>query len=91
MSMPVSTGLPRPFPPPTQQAAGAASASTQTSANVQAVAAGAEQLVSSISEISRQITEASRVSAKAVEEAGKTGSIVTELADSAKRIGEVIR
>ena len=74
-----------------QQAAGAASASTQTSANVQAVAAGAEQLVSSISEISRQITEASRVSAKAVEEAGKTGSIVTELAESAKRIGEVIR
>ena len=75
----------------TQQAAGAASASTQTSANVQAVAAGAEQLVSSISEISRQITEASRVSAQAVDEAARTGTIVSELADSAKRIGEVIR
>lgn len=75
----------------TEQAAGAASASAQTSANVQAVAAGAEQLVSSVSEISRQISEASRVSAKAVEEAGKTGSIVTELSEAAKRIGDVVR
>jgi methyl-accepting chemotaxis protein len=74
----------------TEQAAGAASAAAQTSSNVQAVAAGAEQLVSSVAEISRQITEASSVSGKAVEEAARTGEIVSHLADAAKRIGEVV-
>jgi methyl-accepting chemotaxis protein len=74
----------------TDQAAGAASASVQTASNVQAVAAGAEELVSSVAEISRQITEASSVSAKAVDEAARTGSIVTQLADAARRIGEVV-
>jgi len=75
----------------TEQAAGAASASVQTSSNVQTVAAGAEELVSSVAEISRQITEASRVSATAVDEAARTGATVTHLADAAKRIGEVVR
>jgi methyl-accepting chemotaxis protein len=74
----------------TEQAAGAASASVQTASNVQAVAAGAEELVSSVGEISRQITEASSVSAKAVDEAARTGTIVTQLADAARRIGEVV-
>jgi methyl-accepting chemotaxis protein len=74
----------------TEQAAGAASASVQTATNVQAVAAGAEELVSSVAEISRQITEASTVSAKAVDEAARTGNIVAQLADAAKRIGEVV-
>ena len=74
----------------TEQAAGAASASVQTSSNVQTVAAGAEELVTSAAEISRPITEASRVSAMAVEEAARTGGIVTHLADAAKRIGEVV-
>src|SRR6185503_3803353 len=66
-------------------------ASVQTSSNVQTVAAGAEELVSSVAEISRQITEASRVSATAVDEAARTGATVTHLADAAKRIGEVVR
>ncbi|HET7880344.1 MAG TPA: PAS domain-containing methyl-accepting chemotaxis protein [Acetobacteraceae bacterium] len=74
----------------TEQAAGAASASVQTATNVQTVAAGAEELVSSVAEITRQITEASRVSAKAVEEAARTGGIVGHLAEAAKRIGEVV-
>ena len=74
----------------TKQAAGAASAAVQTSSNVQAVAAGAEEFVSSIAEISRQITEASIASGKAVEEAARTGGIVSHLADAAKRIGEVV-
>ncbi len=74
----------------TEQATSAASASTQTAANVQAVAAGAEELVSSVTEITRQITDASTVSAKAVEEASRTGAIVTHLAEAAKRIGEVV-
>ncbi len=74
----------------TEQAAGAASASVQTATNVQAVAAGAEELVSSVSEISHQIHEASSVSGKAVEEAARTGGIVTHLSEAARRIGEVV-
>ena len=74
-----------------QQAAGAASASMQSASNVQAVAAGAEELVSSVGEISRQTTEASRVAAKAVEEAARSGGIVTDLTEAAKRIGEVVK
>lgn len=74
-----------------EQAAAAASASIQTSSNVQTVAAGAEELVASVGEISRQIAEASTVSAKAVKDAAQTSQIVTHLADAAKRIGEVVR
>jgi methyl-accepting chemotaxis protein len=75
----------------TEQAAGAASASVQTSTNVQTVAAGAEELVASVGEISRQIAEASKVSARAVDDAARTNRIVMQLADAAKRIGEVVK
>ncbi len=75
----------------TEQAAGGASASLQTSTNVQAVAAGAEELVSSVAEISRGITDASVVAAKGVDEAKRTVAIVADLADAAKRIGDVVR
>ena len=75
----------------TEQAAGAASASAQTAANVEAVAAGAEQLVASVAEITQRITEASHVSADAVAEAGRTGEIVGALSESARRIGEVVQ
>jgi methyl-accepting chemotaxis protein len=74
----------------TEQAAGAASASARTATNVQAVAAGAEELVASVAEISRQIAEASQVSTKAVGEAARTGEIVANLAEAARRIGEVV-
>lgn len=84
-------GIARAISTATEQAATAASASTQTASNVQAVAAGAEELVSSVAEISRQTADASRVSAKAVEEASRSSGCVTDLAEAAKRIGEVVK
>jgi methyl-accepting chemotaxis protein len=73
-----------------QQVTGAASASEQTSANVQAVAAGAEELQTSIAEISRRVTEASRISSQAVDQSKRTNEIVTGLSASAARIGDVV-
>jgi methyl-accepting chemotaxis protein len=74
-----------------QQATSAASASGQTSSNVQAVAAGAEELAASVAEISRQTADASRISSQAVDEAAKTTTIVTGLATAAERIGAVVK
>jgi methyl-accepting chemotaxis protein len=73
-----------------QQVNGAASASAETSANVQAVASGAEELEASIGEISRQVSEASKISARAVDQSKRTNEIVTGLSASAARIGDVI-
>jgi methyl-accepting chemotaxis protein len=73
-----------------EQVASAASASTQTSANVQAVAAGAEELVTSIDEIGRQVTEATGISRQAVDQSTKTTEIVSGLTVAANRIGEVV-
>jgi methyl-accepting chemotaxis protein len=73
-----------------EEVASAASASAQTSSNVQAVAAGAEQLVASIDEIGRRVTEANDISNKAVEQSTRTTAIVTGLTAAAQRIGEVV-
>jgi methyl-accepting chemotaxis protein len=73
-----------------RQVNGAASASAQTSANVQAVASGAEELLASIGEISRRVTEASKISAQAVAQSRRTNEIVTGLSSSASRIGDVV-
>jgi methyl-accepting chemotaxis protein len=74
-----------------EQASSAASASIEASTNVQAVAAGAEQLVSSIDEIGRQTASASSVSAEAVSQAQHTSDIVASLVDATSRIGEVVK
>lgn len=73
----------------TEKAVSAASASTQVAANVQAVASGAEQLAASINEISCQVSEALRISTEAVEQAKRTGGIVSGLAAATQRIGDV--
>jgi methyl-accepting chemotaxis protein len=73
-----------------EQVTGAASASEQTSANVQAVASGAEELQTSIAEISRRVSEASKISAQAVDQSRRTNDIVTGLSASAGRIGDVV-
>ena len=74
----------------TQQTSGAAGASSETSANVQAVAAGAEELAASVSEISQQVSRALAISTEAVEQGQQTNAIVSGLASSADKIGEVI-
>ena len=73
------------------QATRAATASNDAAGQVQAMAAGAEQLVASVREISRQTTNASRISADSVEQAERTNRLMGELVGAASRIGEVIK
>ncbi len=74
-----------------RQAASAASASEQASANVQTVASAAEELSSSISEISRQVAQSSSIASKAVDQASTTHDTVQGLVASAAKIGEVVQ
>lgn len=67
-----------------------AAASEQTSANVQSVAAASEQLSATVNEISRQVQESSTIASQAVSQAAKTNDRVTELSQSADRIGDVV-
>ena len=75
----------------TQELSGsAASASEQTSANVEGVAAASEQLATTVSEISRQVHESSVIAGQAVTQAARTNEQVAVLSQSADRIGDVI-
>jgi len=65
-------------------------ASGEASANVQTVASAAEELTSSINEISRQVQQANNVSEEAVTEASNSSNSVARLADTAKKISEVV-
>ena len=56
-----------------------------------AVAAATEEFSSSISAISNQVSESSRIAQEAEAEAGKTSDTVKELAVSAAAINEVIQ
>ncbi len=71
------------------QAAQAASASTQTAANVQAVAAGAEQFSASIAEISRRMAEASKTTQAATQQANETNATVGVLLEATTEIEQV--
>jgi methyl-accepting chemotaxis protein len=74
----------------TRQTTGAADASGETSANVQAVAAGAEQLAGSVAEISKQVGQALAISTEALEQGRQTHAIVSGLTTSAETIGNVV-
>ncbi|MBL8652990.1 MAG: hypothetical protein JNJ97_02250, partial [Alphaproteobacteria bacterium] len=63
----------------------------EASTNVQTVAAATEELSSSISVISRQVTESARMSSKAVDDVGKTSQTVEALANAAQKIGNVVQ
>ena len=73
------------------QAANAATASEQTSGNVQAVAAGAEQLGASIAEISRRMSEASSTTLNAVQQATETNAVVGSLLTATAQIQQVVQ
>jgi methyl-accepting chemotaxis protein len=73
-----------------QQSSAVSSAAQQASANVQTVASAAEQLAASIGEISRQVTHSAGLSRTAVNDAKRTSEIVSVLATSAQRIGDVV-
>ena len=71
--------------------AAVAEASEQSSSNVQSAAAASEEMASSVNEIGRQVLESQRISHAAVEQAERTNARISELSQSANRIGEVIK
>lgn len=74
----------------TKQSAAVAAGSEEASANVQAVASATEQLTSSVREIGRQVSESTRITGKAVEQASQSGASMQGLAEAAQRIGAVV-
>ena len=72
------------------QASTVASAAEEAGMSVSTVAAAAEELSASISEISRQVSQSSRITSQAVSDARRTDGIVRALAESAERIGHVV-
>ncbi len=70
---------------------GAATASNEASANVRDIASAADELTASVMEIERQVSQSNMIAGKAVSEAERTNTAVTELDDAARRIGDVIR
>ncbi len=72
------------------QAATVASAAEETSVNVQTVASATEELASSISEISRQVGQSSKITSEAVADTERTNQQVKGLAEAAEQIGEVV-
>jgi methyl-accepting chemotaxis protein len=68
-----------------------AAASEQSSSSVQSAAAASEQMASSVTEIGRQVQHSQRIARAAVEQAETTNGRISELSQSAGRIGEVIK
>jgi methyl-accepting chemotaxis protein len=74
-----------------RQSTAVAAASEQASNNVHTVATAAEELSASIAEISRQVTESTRIAGQAVTDAQRTNAQVQALADAAQKIGDVVK
>ncbi|WP_029013352.1 methyl-accepting chemotaxis protein [Niveispirillum irakense] len=72
------------------QANAVANAADIASANVQTVAAAAEELARSITEINERLADSSRKAGDAVDEVEKTNETVASLADAAQKIGDVV-
>jgi methyl-accepting chemotaxis protein len=66
-----------------------ASASEETSANVQSVASATEEMASSINEIGHRVTDSNRIAGEAVEQAKQADARIAELSLAANRIGDV--
>ncbi len=73
------------------QVASVSTASADMSSNVQSVASAAEEMSHSISEIRSRVEQASSASKQAVEEVGRVGGEIDALAQTADKIGEVIK
>ncbi len=73
------------------QASNVAASAEEASAGVQTVAAAAEELTTSIHEISRQVAQSAKITGQAVEDARRTDTIVRALAESARKIGDVVQ
>jgi methyl-accepting chemotaxis protein len=73
------------------QADAVAGAAHTTSENVQVVAAAIEELTASIAEVHRRVADAARIASGAAGAARDGNTAMTSLADSASRIGDVVR
>jgi len=73
-----------------QRAQSAVAASNKASVNVTTAATAADQMASSIDEISRQLVQTTNVVRTAVEEARATNDGIKGLADAAQKIGDVV-
>ena len=74
-----------------QRADGAVSASNEASANVQTAAVAADELSSSIEEISRQLAMTTTIVRAAVAEAQGTNTQISALSQAAQKIGDVVK
>ncbi|HBS21055.1 MAG TPA: methyl-accepting chemotaxis protein [Thalassospira sp.] len=68
-----------------------ATATAQTSGNVQTVSAATEELTASSDEIAQQIAHSADIANQANDEATRTNETVTGLADAAQKIGDVAK
>jgi PAS domain S-box-containing protein len=73
-----------------ERTAGAVQTSNEASANMTAAAAAAEELIASIGEIGRQISQAAEVASHSAVEAHTTNEQMTRLTDTVQEIGEVV-
>ncbi|MDR3493264.1 MAG: cache domain-containing protein [Ancalomicrobiaceae bacterium] len=73
-----------------EQAVSAAGTSEQAAGNVHSVASAAEELGSSVQEISRRVSQANDIVAKAAGMADRTNGQVEALAAAAQKIGDVV-
>lgn len=74
-----------------KQATAVAAAAEQASGNVQTVASASEELTTSISEITKQVSESSEIAGEAENRIEATGTTMKRLAESGDKIGEVVR
>ncbi|MFA5121583.1 PAS domain-containing protein [Zavarzinia sp.] len=75
----------------TRQAEMVSSAAGQASGNVQTVAAASEELAASVAEISRQVVDSTAIAQRAVSEASSANESFNMLAESALKIGDVMK
>jgi methyl-accepting chemotaxis protein len=74
-----------------RRTAAIAASSEETWSSAESVAASVDQLAGSIRKVTEEVREVSETSFRAMEEAGSTNQTVQDLADTANRIGAVIR
>jgi methyl-accepting chemotaxis protein len=72
------------------QSSAAAAASETASSNVNSVAAAAEEMARSISEIGRQVGDAAKAAGHAVQRAQGTSASIERLSEAAQKIGDVV-
>ena len=73
-----------------QKTAATADAATQTSANVESVAAASEELAAAVAEVANQVANASEVTQSALERARRAGESINTLSAAAQSIGAVV-